>query len=152
MPEDNEDFLPRDYQVALRQIALEKNMQNGTARDEPRKESEHVDIVQKSIGVLGKWHIWVCLAIFLVKFPVAWHQLSIVFVAPRTEFYCVDPNLDKCARNCSAHVFNRSVFSETILSEWDLVCEKEYLADLAQTVTMLGILFGNMVFGYLSDK
>ncbi|XP_048517572.1 endoribonuclease Dicer isoform X2 [Dendroctonus ponderosae] len=25
MPEDNEDFLPRDYQVALRQIALEKN-------------------------------------------------------------------------------------------------------------------------------
>ncbi|ENN73834.1 hypothetical protein YQE_09568, partial [Dendroctonus ponderosae] len=126
--------------------------QNGTARDEPRKEPEHVDIVQKSIGVLGKWHIWVCLAIFLVKFPVAWHQLSIVFVAPRTEFYCVDPNLDKCARNCSAHVFNRSVFSETILSEWDLVCEKEYLADLAQTVTMLGILFGNMVFGYLSDN
>lgn len=83
-------------------------MQNG---DQPSKEKNedlhHVDIVQKSIGVLGKWHIWICLAIFLVKFPVAWHQLSIVFVAPRTDFYCVDTTLDKCDPNCTAHVFNR---------------------------------------------
>lgn len=48
--------------------------------------------------------------------------------------------------------FFRTIFTETILSEWDLVCDKQYLADLAQTITMLGILFGNMVFGYLSDK
>ncbi|XP_066150435.1 organic cation transporter protein-like [Euwallacea fornicatus] len=136
-------------------------MQNGTTEQPPTKEKDpqqqkdgvpHVDIVQKSIGVLGRWHIWICLAIFLVKFPVAWHQLSIVFVAPRTEFECADPELNKCAANCSRHTFDRSVFSETIQSEWDLVCSKQYLADLAQTITMLGILFGNMVFGYLSDK
>lgn len=46
----------------------------------------------------------------------------------------------------------RSLFTETIQSQWDLVCEKTQLANFAQTVTMLGILCGNMVFGILSDK
>lgn len=83
-------------------------MQNGDQTSKEKDEDPHQgDIVQKSIGVLGKWHIWICLAIFLVKFPVAWHQLSIVFVAPRTDFYCADTALDKCNPNCTAHVFNR---------------------------------------------
>lgn len=50
------------------------------------------------------------------------------------------------------HIFSSSVFTNTIAIEWDLVCQKQYLANLAQTITMLGILFGNMVFGYLSDR
>jgi len=54
--------------------------------------------------------------------------------------------------NNTIRTYFRSIFTETILSEWDLVCDKQYLADFAQTITMLGILFGNMVFGYLSDK
>ncbi|XP_019877801.1 organic cation transporter protein-like isoform X2 [Aethina tumida] len=120
-------------------------MQNG-------KPQENVDIIQKSIGVLGKWHLWVCLAIFLVKFPVAWHQLSIVFLTPPVNFSCADPELDKCAKNCTEHIFDRSVFEETITTQWDLVCEKQHLGSFAQTITMLGILFGNMIFGYLSDR
>ncbi|KAF2881386.1 hypothetical protein ILUMI_24784 [Ignelater luminosus] len=118
-----------------------------TAKDDPNN-----DIVQKSIGVMGRWHIWVCFVIFLVKFPVAWHQLSIVFVAPPITFTCADNSTDKCSANCSSHVFNRSVFTETIATQWDLVCEKTQLANFAQTVTMLGILFGNLLFGILSDK
>jgi MFS family permease len=46
----------------------------------------------------------------------------------------------------------RTTFTETIITQWDLVCNRSYLASLAQTVTMLGILFGNMLFGYLSDR
>lgn len=129
-------------------------MKNGSTEPTEKENvnNEDVDIVQKSIGVLGRWHIWICLAIFLVKFPVAWHQLSIVFLAPTAEFICANISLDKCDEQCSVHVFNRSIFSETIISEWDLVCQRQYLADITQTITMLGILFGNMVFGYLSDK
>lgn len=126
-------------------------MDNGTTENKD-PDRQHVDIIQKSIGVLGKWHIWICLAIFLVKFGVAWHQLSIVFVAPIMEFTCSNTSLDKCDPDCPSHVFDRSVFSETIISEWDLVCGKQFWADFSQTVTMLGILFGNMLFGFLSDK
>lgn len=73
------------------------------------KDAPGTDVVQKAIGTLGRWHIWVCLAIFLVKFPVAWHQLSIVFVAPPTNFSCKDAEIDKCSKNCSEHVFDRLV-------------------------------------------
>ncbi|KAK9884735.1 hypothetical protein WA026_007580 [Henosepilachna vigintioctopunctata] len=110
------------------------------------------DIIEKSIGVLGRWQLWVCLAIFLVKFPVAWHQLNIVFEAPPAEFSCADNTTDKCSNECSQHVFNRSLFSETLITQFDLVCGRSYLAHMAQTITMLGILFGNLVFGYLSDR
>ncbi|CAH0553198.1 unnamed protein product [Brassicogethes aeneus] len=116
------------------------------------KPAEEVEIVQKCIGVLGKWHIWICLGIFLVKFPVAWHQLSIVFVAPPVNFTCIDSEIDRCSKNCSGHTFDRKIFTETISTQWDLVCQKENLASFAQTITMLGILFGNMIFGYLSDR
>ncbi|XP_060523851.1 organic cation transporter protein-like isoform X2 [Cylas formicarius] len=129
---------------------------NGTTESVSQENEKHhhevTDVVKSSIGTLGKWHIWTCLAIFLVKFPVAWHQLSIVFVAAPVNFSCAESGEQRCSANCSSHLFDRSLFTETIASEWDLVCEKHYLLDLAQTVTMLGILFGNMVFGYLSDK
>ncbi|XP_018565831.1 organic cation transporter protein isoform X2 [Anoplophora glabripennis] len=130
---------------------MSKTMQNGTEKGPPKDKAD-VDIIQKCIGVLGRWHIWVCLIIFLVKFPVAWHQLSIVFVAPPVTFTCAENITDKCSSNCSSHVFDTSIFTNTIAIEWDLVCQKQYLANLAQTITMLGILFGNMVFGYLSDR
>lgn len=62
-----------------------------------------------------------------------------------------------CYRQLNSFVTNdvfrfRSVFKQTIITEWELVCDRKHLASLAQTVTMLGILFGNMIFGYLSDK
>ncbi|CAH1381289.1 unnamed protein product [Tenebrio molitor] len=118
----------------------------------PPKDVPTIDIIQKTTGDLGRWHIAMCIIICLVKFPVAWLQLSIVFLAPPTTFTCVDNSTDQCSQNCTAHEFDRSTFTETIITEWDLVCDRAYLANLAQTVTMLGILFGNCLFGYLSDK
>lgn len=34
------------------------------------------DPVQKAIGDLGHWQIFVCAIVFLLKFPVAWHQMG----------------------------------------------------------------------------
>lgn len=36
--------------------------------------------------------------------------------------------------------------------EWDLVCNREYLTNVSQTIFMFGILVGNMFFGGLADK
>ncbi|XP_063902776.1 organic cation transporter protein-like [Zophobas morio] len=116
------------------------------------KSEENSDIIQKSIGVFGRWHITVCFIIFLVKFPVAWHQLSIVFLAPPADFSCIENGTDQCSADCTKHIFDRSIFTETIITQWDLVCSRTYLASFAQTVTMLGILFGSMLFGYFSDR
>lgn len=64
------------------------------------------DIIQKCIGCLGRWHLWVCFIIFLVKFPVAFHQLNIVVLAPEIEFECENSDNPKCSTNCSQHMFD----------------------------------------------
>ncbi|NXG98711.1 S226B protein, partial [Loxia leucoptera] len=47
--------------------------------------------------------------------------------------------------------YDRSVFTSTIVTEWDLVCSSRGLKQLAQSVYMAGVLVGG-VFGGLSDR
>lgn len=46
---------------------------NGKKADPPK-----ADAIQQAMGSLGRWHIIVCAFIFLLKFPVAWHQMRFV--------------------------------------------------------------------------
>ncbi|GBP82663.1 Organic cation transporter protein [Eumeta japonica] len=113
------------------------------------------DPLTRAIGAIGKWQIWICFVVFLVKFPVAWHQMSIIFLAPPMDFRCSEGSdvFDNvCSDNCSLFEYDRGTFRETIISQWDLVCNRQWLKNLTQTIFMLGILVGNMLFGYLSDR
>lgn len=113
---------------------------------------DNKDPIQKAIGSLGRWQIWMCGVIFLMKFPVAWHQMSIIFLAPKPEYTCANATIDKCSSECTEYIYDRSVFEETIMTEWDLVCEKGKLSNISQTIIMFGILVGSMLFGSLADK
>lgn len=83
-------------------------------------------------------------------------QMGIIFLAPPVDFTCAMPDNsttvvpDKC--ECADHEFNRTVFAETIATEWNLVCDKEQFPNLSQTIFMLGILTGNCIFGSMADK
>ena len=90
---------------------------------------EEVDAVQEAMGGLGRWQILVCLAISLIKFPVAWHQLAIVFAAPLGQQYnCTSPTKtfakDQCIvsingthTECTEWEFDRNIFPETTISQ-----------------------------------
>ncbi|XP_055701896.1 organic cation transporter protein isoform X2 [Phlebotomus papatasi] len=124
--------------------------------DEMKKTMES-DPIQKSISGFGWWQLMVFVTICLLKFPVAWHQMSIIFLAPPMDYTCVEPEgfngtLDKCDNRCVGHEFDRSVFTETISSQWNLICSQGQLANASQTIFMLGILIGNVLFGSLADK
>ncbi|NXF27668.1 S22A6 protein, partial [Rhodinocichla rosea] len=43
-------------------------------------------------------------------------------------------------------------FTDTIVTEWDLVCDSKKLRQVAQSIYMAGILLGSILFGILSDK
>lgn len=105
------------------------------------------------MGQLGWWHILVCAVVFPLKFPVAWHQMSIIFLGAATNYTCAsNSSLDKCSSECTSWDYDTSVFSSTIISEWDLVCERAHLVNLSQTIFMFGILVGGVLFGSLADK
>ncbi|XP_017494643.1 PREDICTED: organic cation transporter protein-like [Rhagoletis zephyria] len=103
---------------------------------------------------LGPWQLIICLWIFLSKFPTGWVQVSMVFLQSPIKSSCVVPdnNTDVCAAECKEVAYDRSVFQENIISEWNLICERAWLASLAQSFLMIGIMLGSISFGLLADK
>ncbi|KAL0104853.1 hypothetical protein PUN28_016474 [Cardiocondyla obscurior] len=126
-----------------------------------------LDPVQEAMGSMGPWHIVIAVAISLVKFPVAWHQLSIIFLAPPTNFTCIAP---KSATNesmqlqcevdvgngtiekCTDFQYKKQIFINSIITEWNLVCDRQQLANFAQSCTMFGVLVGNLIFSTMADR
>ncbi|KAK3506862.1 hypothetical protein QTP70_030152, partial [Hemibagrus guttatus] len=59
---------------------------------------------------------------------------------------------NKSVESCSGYVFDRSQVEQSIVTEWDLVCEKEWLAKITQPTFMLGVLIGALLFGDMADR
>nr|XP_045748509.1 solute carrier family 22 member 12 isoform X3 [Mirounga angustirostris] len=49
-------------------------------------------------------------------------------------------------------VYDRSTFTSTIVSKWDLVCDSHALKPMAQSIYLSGILVGAAVCGHISDR
>lgn len=110
-------------------------------------------LLQKSVGNIGRWQVMLVVLIFLSKFSVAWHQLLMVAQQPLPVFKCTDPDIeDPCSVECPGHDFDTTFFKSTVITEWDLVCDKKWVASFIQMMVMLGILVGNVVLGWASDR
>lgn len=59
---------------------------------------------------------------------------------------------NKSVSACHSFVFDHSEIQSSIVTDWDLVCEKEWLAKLCQPTFMLGVLIGALVFGDIADR
>ncbi|KAM3964968.1 organic cation transporter protein [Aphomia sociella] len=126
----------------------EHNHENGvkSADTAPNK-----DLIQRITGSFGKYQLWICILIFLNKFPVAFHQMAIIFLSPKISYYCNDTNTnDTCP--CPNPHYDTSTFTSTITSEWDLICDKKWLTSFTQTLFQLGTLLGSVFFGIASDR
>ncbi|XP_037088471.1 organic cation transporter protein-like [Pollicipes pollicipes] len=53
---------------------------------------------------------------------------------------------------CNAWNYDTSEYSNTIIMEWDLVCERKWLQMLTQATYMIGIMFGVMFWGIAADR
>ncbi|KAI8421835.1 hypothetical protein MSG28_009781 [Choristoneura fumiferana] len=57
----------------------------------PKKNKAANDIVARVIGDFGRWQLRLSIMMALLKFPIGWYQLNILFLAPPQEFWCVKP-------------------------------------------------------------
>ncbi|XP_036620245.1 solute carrier family 22 member 11-like [Trichosurus vulpecula] len=49
-------------------------------------------------------------------------------------------------------VYDQSIFTSSIVTEWDLVCDSQILKSLSQSIFLSGILVGYLIWGYLLDR
>ncbi|XP_022122124.2 organic cation transporter protein [Pieris rapae] len=149
------------------------------------------NITFKVIGDFGKWQFKIALLMALLKLPMAWYQLNILFLAPPQNFWCAKPKIlsqytegewrDICAPKieehpclifdpdilaiapymdraliplvpCQKFVYDRSIFTRTIISDWNLVCTRHWLIHFTQAVMMWGVVCGGILFPMWADK
>ncbi|XP_074541748.1 solute carrier family 22 member 16 [Halichoeres trimaculatus] len=59
---------------------------------------------------------------------------------------------NKTVKACGDFVYDHTEVYQSIVTDWDLVCEREWLAKLCQPTFMLGVLIGALVFGDIADR
>ncbi|KAK4883237.1 hypothetical protein RN001_006556 [Aquatica leii] len=62
-----------------------------SSEDAISQNNKEADLIESTIGNFGLWQFRISFLLSLLKFPMAWIQLSIVFLAPPTEFWCRQP-------------------------------------------------------------
>ncbi|XP_069964578.1 organic cation transporter protein isoform X2 [Bactrocera oleae] len=122
-----------------------------------KEEKKRSDPIIAILGSdLGLWQLIVCLWIFLSKFPTGWVQISMVFLQTPVKASCKGGSgtnaTDVCEANCDGYEYDRSIFKQNIIMEWDLICDRQWLEQMSQSLVMVGIMLGNMIMGILADK
>ncbi|XP_056284864.1 solute carrier family 22 member 16 isoform X2 [Pseudoliparis swirei] len=69
------------------------------------------------------------------------------------KYFTYDFDGNKTATACDGNfVYDHTEIHQSIVTDWDLVCENEWLAKLCQPTFMLGVLIGALVFGDIADR
>lgn len=129
------------------------------------------DQFAKLVGEFGLWQFIIFASVSMVKLSSGWVQMAILFLTPKMDYWCVEfanstANIASlltaleiglvsnatCYADCVRYEYDTSPFENTILSEWDLICDRAWLASLTQTILQFGILIGSILFGFLSDR
>ena len=63
-----------------------------------------------------------------------------------------DNDITELVTECDVRVFDQTTSTDTVVSEWDLVCENKWMDPIISSIYLSGNFFGALIFGPLSDK
>ncbi|XP_078699438.1 organic cation transporter protein-like isoform X5 [Branchiostoma floridae x Branchiostoma belcheri] len=88
---------------------------------------------------------------------IPWENVGGTWRLSQCNMY-VDPLGDEAGENATiapceyGWVYDRSQYSSSIVTEFDLVCNKAWLTELAQSIYMSGVCVGAVLFGVMADR
>ena len=111
------------------------------------------------IGESGWQQIKYGAMLCLLKMYHPLHTLQYTFVARQTGFQChvgdgqsgVSVN-SSCVEGIRASCASIEYTEDTIISEWDLVCDQNWWSKATMSALMFGFLLGSLFLGMLADK
>ncbi|XP_063411154.1 solute carrier family 22 member 15-like [Mytilus trossulus] len=130
--------------------------------------NEYLESVLTDLGGLGRYQFILTLVVLGSKATVAWSVLMMAFGGVMPNWSCewqtesgetFMPNATfdkKCSLenttenlDCVSRKFDASM--NTIVSEWDLVCDQYWIVSSITTIQMFGLLIGAFVSGHIGD-
>lgn len=134
-----------------------------------------VDDALLKLGTLGKWQAFNFILIgTFAMVPASLNMLAIVWIGFKPAHHCkinshenaidripvINGKMSSCSmfwnstnETTSCHDgWNYDYHGSTVVTKWDLVCEKEPMSYLSQSVLVAGIMIGAVVFCYVSDR
>lgn len=111
-----------------------------------------LNFVENTIGAFGKWQFHICVILFVWRIPETWAWDVDTFLTYSDSFECVDSSIPMCDPKCPAYNYTGSLFPHTIITEWNLVCDRAHLVALSTAIYRLGTIGGCFVYGTISDK
>ncbi|XP_015788960.1 organic cation transporter protein [Tetranychus urticae] len=114
------------------------------------------------IGDWGRWQTNVFLFAIVNYVLQSYNSMSFSFYAPKTNFWCADypssqnetlTSAEKCEKfvDCKKWVYDDN-FDSTIISEWNLICNRSMLSSLTQTVFMVGYIPSGLILALVADR
>ncbi|XP_071958752.1 solute carrier family 22 member 15-like [Antedon mediterranea] len=124
--------------------ALPEALVNGSVMD--------FDSALKVVGEYGSEQKKYLYAFSLLNFFIPMQIIGLVFIGREPPVTCQNPHSESACSStdvCNKYIYGNEFTS--IVSEWDLVCDKSYKVSQLQSYLMVGVLLGNFVFGGMSD-
>ncbi|KAL1509462.1 hypothetical protein ABEB36_004191 [Hypothenemus hampei] len=135
-------------------------------------EEQEEDVISSAIGEFGRWQLLLTFILSLVNIPCTWHIFVPTFHARERDFLCVQPQIGCQITDNPCFLAERSVVNDscldysqikcenwefkgegsTITSEFNLVCDRKTLINLAEMMFLAGVAVGGLVSGIISDK
>jgi len=126
-------------------------------------DDEKIDCISKVIGNYGPWQQKFVVFYMIIYLISPFQNYGIVFYAAKSDFWCADIaqnltetefNLIKnvCIDKCQKYEYDRTVFTTTIINEFDLICENDKYISISKAVYQVGYAFSSIVVGFLSDR
>ena len=122
-----------------------------------------MDKVIESVGEFGRYQRVLTFFLGLISSLAAMTIYSTVFTAASPELLCYHKASSEVLSNtCDAWSsldkdneteckFDNTYYEKTIVTEYELICDKSFLVGLTQTIYMVGTICG-LFIGYFSDK
>ncbi|XP_059153736.1 solute carrier family 22 member 7-like [Physella acuta] len=133
--------------------------------------------ILKEVGNEGLFQILTLLVLTMPKMPIQWSMTMMSYASNSPKWCCVpqdvvvDTNCEtfqsgnssvisykssylQCHLNsteCDHRVYLPPDGALTAVTEWDLVCEKNWIVSALSSIQMGGVMVGALVSGYLSD-
>ncbi|XP_057300027.1 solute carrier family 22 member 7-like isoform X1 [Hydractinia symbiolongicarpus] len=135
----------------------------GQSYGRPTKPSNYQEIMVSSIGGFGRTQAFILASCSLTKFFIASSMIMMSFGGAEPDWWIesvkynstdntttITRQLKKCPTNNNETIFfDDTMF--TIVSEWSLVCSRDWIPTVITTVQMVGVLLGAGIMGPLGD-